>query len=130
MPTSVVFALPPPLGVCGFPKYKWDRWYLPSSLFKFGNLRMYMASFMPRARSSLCFSTIFALSKSMTWYSFTAWSVRAEPHSSLCDCLFLSLVYTVVSLTFSASDRCSLMYFYQTNKPLQELVINSIDGRH
>ena len=39
--------------------YKWDRWYLPSSLFKFGNLRMYIASFKPRARSSLSFSTIF-----------------------------------------------------------------------
>ena len=63
---------------------------------------------MPRARSSLSFSTIFALSQSMTWFSFTAWSVRAEPHISLCDCLFLSLVYTVDLLTFSASDQCSL----------------------
>ena len=33
---------------------------------------MYIASFMPRARSSLSFSTIFALSQSMTWFSFTA----------------------------------------------------------
>ena len=66
VPTSVLFALPPSLGVCvAAPRrlsYKWDRWYLPSSLFKFGNLRMYIASFMPRAGSSLSFSTIVTLS--------------------------------------------------------------------
>ena len=79
----------------------------PSSLFKFGNLLIYIASLMPRVRSSLSFSTIFALSQFMTWFSFTEWSVRAEPHIPPCDCLFLSLVYTTALLTLSVSVWCS-----------------------
>ena len=100
-------------------------------LFKFGNFRIYIASFMPCAKSSLSFSTILALSQTMTWFSFTEWSVRAEPHISLCECLFLSLVYTIASLTFSASDRCSLTRtfnflfvspIYFLSQPLQSMV--------
>ena len=51
------------------------------------------------------FSTIFALSESMTWFSLTEWSQRAEPHISLSDCLFLSLVYTVVKRKGRSSTR-------------------------
>ena len=87
--------------------YKWDRWYLLSSLFKFGSSLMYIAYLMPRARSSLSVSTILVLSQSMTWFSFTERSVRTELHISLGDCLFLSLVYTTALLTFSVSVWCS-----------------------
>ena len=90
MPTSVVFALPPLLDLCVRPKEVCHingmdgiSPHLCSSLVISGYTG-YMASFMPRARSSLSFSTIFALSQSMTWFSFTEWSVRDEPHISLC----------------------------------------------
>ena len=73
--------------------YKWDRWYLPSSLFKFGNFLVYITFLIPCARSSLS-STILALSQSITWFSFTEWSLRAEPPISLCDCLLYTQCFT------------------------------------
>ena len=67
--------------------------------------------------------------------------VRAESHISLCDCLFLSLVYTITSLNFSASDQCSLTYtfsflfaspIYFLLQPLQSKVytpsLGSVEG--
>ena len=84
----------------------------PSSLFKFGNFRINIASFMPRARSALSFLTIFAQSQSMTWFSFTL-NENYRIHSvtvisCLCDCHFsVSCIHSCFT-DFLCSDRCSL----------------------
>ena len=72
-----------------------------------GRIRMYTASFTPLAWSSLYHLTILALSQSITWFSFMAWSVIADPHISVSDCLCLSLLYLVPLFTFSVSVLCS-----------------------
>ena len=108
---GIVLSVRPPQGGCHIKGIDGISPHLCSSLF--GNFRVYIASFMPRTRFFISFSTIFTLSQSMIWFSFAEWSVRAEPHTSLCDCLFLSLVYTTASLTFSASDQCSFTAYFQ-----------------